>query len=83
VGKRRWRARTPRLVGTPVAHCEGEASWSEEGRFRYYFAATRTRRAELAANLDYVEKVRRDSARKAGGEAGKAVQRARLACGLD
>jgi tryptophanyl-tRNA synthetase len=48
-----------------------------------YFAAARTRRAELAANLDYVEKVLRDSARTAGDVAGKVLQRARLACGLD
>jgi tryptophanyl-tRNA synthetase len=48
-----------------------------------YFAAARTRRAELAANLDFVEKVLRDSALKAGGVAGKVLQRARLACGLD
>jgi tryptophanyl-tRNA synthetase len=48
-----------------------------------YFAPARTRRAELAANLDYVHKVLRDSAIKAGGEAGKVLRRARLACGLD
>src|ERR1019366_6959104 len=47
-----------------------------------YFAAARTRRAELPANLDFVEKVLRDSALKAGGVAGKVLQRARLACGL-
>jgi len=48
-----------------------------------YFAAARTRRAELAANPDFVEKVLRDSALKAGGVAGKVLQRARQACGLD
>lgn len=48
-----------------------------------YFATARTRRAELAANLDFVEKVLRDSALKAGGVAGKVLQRARQACGLD
>jgi tryptophanyl-tRNA synthetase len=48
-----------------------------------HFAAARTRRAELAANLDFVEKVLRDSALKAGGVAGKVLQRARQACGLD
>ncbi len=48
-----------------------------------YFAAARTRRAELAANVDFVEKVLRDSALKAGGVAAKVLQRARLACGLD
>jgi tryptophanyl-tRNA synthetase len=48
-----------------------------------YFASARARRDELAANLDYVEKVLRDSALKAGGVAGKVLQRARLACGLE
>jgi tryptophanyl-tRNA synthetase len=48
-----------------------------------YFASARTRRAELAANLDYVEKVLRDSALKAGDLAGKVLHRARLACGLE
>jgi tryptophanyl-tRNA synthetase len=48
-----------------------------------YFASARARRAELAANLDYVEKVLRDSALKAGGVAGKVLHRARLACGLE
>ncbi len=48
-----------------------------------YFATARTRRAELAANLDYVEKVLRDSAIKAGDLAGKVLHRARLACGLE
>ena len=48
-----------------------------------YFATARARRAELAANPDFVEKVLRDSALKAGGVAGKVLHRARLACGLD
>ena len=48
-----------------------------------YFASARTRRADLAANLDFVEKVLRDSALKAGAVAGKVLHRARLACGLD
>jgi hypothetical protein len=34
VEKRRWRARTPRPVGTSVAACEREASWSAECQFR-------------------------------------------------
>ena len=48
-----------------------------------YFASARTRRAELAANLEFVEKVLRDSALKAGAVAGKVLHRARLACGLE
>ena len=48
-----------------------------------YFAPARARRAELAANLEFVEKVLRDSALKAGEVAGKVLRRARLACGLD
>ena len=48
-----------------------------------YFASARARRAELAANLDFVEKVLRDSALKAADVAGKVLRRARLACGLD
>jgi tryptophanyl-tRNA synthetase len=48
-----------------------------------FFAAARARRAELAANLDYVEKVLRDGALKAGAVAEKVLQRARRACGVD
>jgi hypothetical protein len=35
VGKRRWRACTPRPVGTWDAPCEREASWSAERQFRF------------------------------------------------
>ncbi len=48
-----------------------------------YFAAARAQRAELAANLDYVEKVLRDGALKAGAVAEKVLQRARRAGGVD
>ena len=48
-----------------------------------YFASARTRRAELAANREFVEKVLRDSALKAGAVASKVLHRARLACGLE
>ena len=48
-----------------------------------YFASARSRRAELAANPDFVEKVLRDSADKARAVAAKVLHRARLACGLD
>ena len=47
------------------------------------FGAARARRAELAANLDYVRQVLRDGATKARSVAGTVLQRARLAGGLD
>ena len=49
-----------------------------------YFATARTRRAELAANPDYVEKLLRESAIKAGNVAEKVLRRAHVSrCGLD
>lgn len=48
-----------------------------------YFAAARGKRAELAANRDYVEQVLKDSAVKAKALATAVLARARLACGLD
>ena len=48
-----------------------------------YFATARARRAELAANLDYVQKVLADGAAKARGVAQKVVQRAKVASGLE
>jgi tryptophanyl-tRNA synthetase len=48
-----------------------------------YFASARARRADLAANPDFVEKVLHDSALKAASVAGPVLHRARLACGLD
>ena len=53
-----------------------ENSWS-------YFAAARTKRAELAANLDYVHEVLRDSATKARALAQTVLKRARMAGGLE
>ncbi len=47
-----------------------------------YFAPYRTRRAELAADPGYVEKVLRDGAERARAVAAKTMVRARLACGL-
>jgi len=35
MGKRRWRARTPRPGGTSDAPPEREASWSAERQFRF------------------------------------------------
>jgi len=48
-----------------------------------YFAAARTRRAELAADIAYVNSVLDQSAAKARALARKVLARARLACGLD
>lgn len=48
-----------------------------------YFAPARAKRAELAANLDYVHQVLREGAQKARAEAAKVLARAKLACGLD
>jgi tryptophanyl-tRNA synthetase len=48
-----------------------------------YFAEARKKRADLAANLDYVHKVLQDSAAKARGLAHKVLKRARTASGLE
>jgi tryptophanyl-tRNA synthetase len=48
-----------------------------------YFAAARAKRAELAANHDYVEKILADGAAKARSLAQKVLKRARVASGLD
>jgi tryptophanyl-tRNA synthetase len=48
-----------------------------------YFAAARAKRAELAANLDHVEKILRDGATKARTLAQKVTARARRNCGID
>jgi tryptophanyl-tRNA synthetase len=48
-----------------------------------YFAGPRARRAELAANLDHVNKVLADGAARARGLAQQVLKRARLASGLD
>ena len=47
-----------------------------------YFANARKKRAELAANLDYVDKVLADGAMKARGLAQTVLKRARKNCGL-
>ena len=54
--------------------------------FEHYwncFAPARARRAELAADLDYVNQVLTTSATQARSVAQKVLARARLACGLD
>jgi tryptophanyl-tRNA synthetase len=48
-----------------------------------YFSAARTRRVELAANLDHVEGLLRDGAARAHAVAGVVLKRARRACGLE
>ena len=48
-----------------------------------YFAVARARRAELAANPDYVEGVLRDGAERARAVASVVLQRARKAAGLE
>jgi tryptophanyl-tRNA synthetase len=47
------------------------------------FAAARTKRAELAANLDFVEKVLADGASRARSLAQRVLKRARTASGLE
>jgi tryptophanyl-tRNA synthetase len=51
-------------------------------RYWSYFAAARTRRAELAANPDHVEEVLKAGAARAREIASVVLQRARKACGL-
>ena len=48
-----------------------------------HFAAARARRAELAANLDFVHQVLREGADRARAQATQVLQRARKNCGLD
>lgn len=48
-----------------------------------YFAPARARRAELAANLDYVNRVLDEGAGKARAVAAQTLKRAKAACGLD
>ncbi len=48
-----------------------------------HFAEARKKRAELAANLDYVNKVLTDGAAKARALADKVLKRARKNCGLE
>jgi tryptophanyl-tRNA synthetase len=48
-----------------------------------YFATARARRAELVANLDYVNKVLADGAAKARAKATEVLKRARKASGLE
>ena len=47
-----------------------------------HFTAARARRAELAANLDHVNRVLKDGATRAGALARQVLERAKTACGL-
>jgi tryptophanyl-tRNA synthetase len=58
----------------------------KKGLFEHYwnhFAQARQKRAELAANLDYVNSVLADGANKARTLAQKVLKRARKNCGLE
>ena len=48
-----------------------------------YFAGARTKRAELAANLDYVNQVLAGGAQRARTKAREVLNRARKASGVD
>jgi tryptophanyl-tRNA synthetase len=61
----------------------GELKKALFGFYWEYFAEARRRRAELAANVDFVEQVLRDGAARARAVAQGVLRRARQACGLD
>ena len=61
----------------------GEAKKALYERMQEVFAPMRARRAELAANLDYVEQVLREGADRAREEAARTLSAARKAVGLD
>jgi tryptophanyl-tRNA synthetase len=48
-----------------------------------YFAAARAKRADLAANPEYVQGVLKDGAARAHAVADKVLHRARKACGIE
>src|SRR3989475_3467046 len=52
-------------------------------RYWDYFAAARAKRAELAAEQEYVNQVLRAGATKARSLAQTVLKRAKIACGLD
>ncbi|MBI2925645.1 MAG: tryptophan--tRNA ligase [Verrucomicrobia bacterium] len=61
----------------------GELKKTVFGYYWDHFAAARVRRAELAADLGYVEQVLRDGAGKARAVADGVLKRARVASGLE
>ncbi|MCS6771318.1 MAG: tryptophan--tRNA ligase [Kiritimatiellae bacterium] len=61
----------------------GEVKKALVEKFEAHFAPLRARRAELAANLDYVEQVLRRGAERARAEARATLAKARAAAGLD
>jgi tryptophanyl-tRNA synthetase len=84
-----------KLVGTPTVAKETEARLRSGGlgygdlkkalfeNYWNYFAAARSRRAELAANRDYVQQVLADGAQKARAVAQQVLERAKKASGLN
>jgi len=60
----------------------GELKQALFERYWNYFAAARTRRAELAANMDHVQQVLADGAARARSLAQKVLKRAKIASGL-
>jgi tryptophanyl-tRNA synthetase len=61
----------------------GELKKSLFEHYWQYFAAARAKRAELAANLDYVHQVLREGAQRARKVAQPVLQKAKIASGLD
>lgn len=61
----------------------GEVKKALHEKFEAHFAPLRAKRAELAANLDYVESVLRKGAERARAEARATLAKARAAVGLD
>ena len=60
----------------------GEAKQAVFEAAMTYFQAARTKRAELAANPDYVESVLQSGAAKARAKGKEVLHRVRQACGL-
>lgn len=61
----------------------GEVKKALHEKFEAHFGPLRARRAELAAHLDYVERVLQQGAARARAEARATLNRARAAMGLD
>ncbi len=61
----------------------GEVKKALHEKFEAHFGPLRARRADLAANLDFVEEVLRRGAERARAEAGATLRRARAAMGLE
>ena len=70
-----------RLRAGGLGYCDLKKTLFEQ--YWNCFATARVRRAELAANLDYVNQVLRDGAARARALAQQVLQRAKVASGLD